>query len=185
MHYPLMNRPDARYRLLSERLSKLDRKINEKYPDEFEEDFEDSVSDEEFFSDDLVKECSKLIRLAFLEHNLLYFNPDFHHWLLTHKLTLESVSKEFHRLKSYDQNHSLLRYFSEISSERFVYSQDKKIRKEFVRTYDCSVRSVNSLFSNYYVALRNVVDEIEGIDRTPKPYESIDFSDFDDKDFPF
>lgn len=185
MHYPLMNRPDARYRLLSERSSKLDRKINEKYPDEFEEDFEDPVSDEEFFSDDLVKESLKLNRLLIMEHNLLYFNPDFHHWLLTHKPSLESVSEEFNRLKSHDSKHPLLRYFSEISSEKFVYSQDRKIRKEFVRTYDHPLRSIYSLFSNYYVALRNVVDEIEGIDRTPKPYEPIDFSDFDDKDLPF
>lgn len=168
--YPLALRPDARLNLLSKRLFELEERLVEKYP-EIECDFEEPNGhdiDESFFSDDLLKECQRLTPLYFSERNLLYYNPNFHHWLIG-KPALQETSEEFHRLESHSPNHPLLRYFSEISSERFVYSQDGKTQREFMIAYNNRFLLVDCLFYNYSRHLRSVSDKIEGIGRSPKP----------------
>ena len=190
--YPLMNRPDARLKSLSIRLSETDDLLIEMYPDLLSDsaDLDEptpgiSLRWEAFYSEELFKENHELVHLYFSERNLLYYNPDFHHWLIGESApALQKASEEFHRLKSHNPNHPLLKYFSEISDKKFVYSPDKKVQREFMIAYHHKFFLVDSLFHNYARDLRSISDEIEGIDRTPKQYELKEPVDLDE-DLPF
>jgi hypothetical protein len=90
---------------------------------------------------------------------------------------IELIIEEYSRLKEHDPNHKLLQYLSEVNDNGFVYSRDKKVRREFVDKYAPDDKTpVAVMFTKYFVDLRDAVDKIEGIDRSPKKDDQIKIS---------
>lgn len=88
-----------------------------------------------------------------------------------HESAISLIIDEYRRLKKHNENHELIKYLSKVEDGGFNYSNNEKILNEFLDKY--SPRSENTptavMFTRYYTDLRNAVDKIEGIDRSPKP----------------
>ena len=84
------------------------------------------------------------------------------------------VVEEYRRLHSHDPEHELLKYitdvddtgFDNVSGETYKKFLDKFETPEDKKSDHIKVAKVNA---SYYIALRNAVDKIEGINRSPKP----------------
>jgi len=96
------------------------------------------------------------------------------------------VTTEYQRLQEHNPKHSLLKYLHQVSGDGFIYSGDGKVMEEFLDRYAPGEEPVAVMLARYYVVLRDAVDGIEGIDRSPKkkeikPVEAI----VDDEPLPF
>ncbi len=87
-----------------------------------------------------------------------------------HDSAIRLIIDEYRRLQKHNKNHELLKYLSKVENEGIAYSRDEKILNEFLDKY--APKSENTptavMLTRYFVALRNAVDKIEGIDRSPK-----------------
>lgn len=83
---------------------------------------------------------------------------------------VEFVIEEYRRLQSRDPGHELLRYISE-ADDGFSYCSGnwQDFLAHFSPRQDAPVTAI---LGRYYIALRDAVDEIEGIDRKPKEPET-------------
>ena len=108
-----------------------------------------------------------------------------------HDAAIEFVVEEYRRLYSHNPDHDLLKYIDEVSDDGFIYSLDEAVKKEFFANYAKEPDTpIAAMLSRYYLALRNAVDKIEGIDRSPKKRYSSNFIPTpqphdDDPDIPF
>jgi len=94
-----------------------------------------------------------------------------------HDSAIELIIGEYRRLYSHNPNHELLKYICDVSDDSFRYSPDKKIRQKFVDAYAPDERTpVAVMLAKYFVALRDAVDRIEGIDRFPKPKQPVNIA---------
>lgn len=115
-----------------------------------------------------------------------------------HDAAIELIIEEYGRLYTHNSEHELLKYITNISSEGFEYVSGEHV--EFLDRFETSEDKkldyikVAKVLGSYFVALRNAVDEIEGIDRTPKrsvdvtPIKSLDkfeYKQFPEGDIPF
>jgi len=86
-----------------------------------------------------------------------------------HESAISLIIDEYRRLEKHDNTHKLLKYIFDITNEGFKYSKDKKIRNEFFDKYNPTEdNSTAGMLADYWIDLRNAVDKIEGIDRSPK-----------------
>ncbi len=85
-----------------------------------------------------------------------------------HDAAIELIVEEYKRLESHGKNHELLKYLEGVSDEEIKYSNDNKIREEFIDKYAKRKDTPYAvMLTNYFIDLRNAVDSIEGIDRSP------------------
>ncbi len=94
-----------------------------------------------------------------------------------HSSAVGLVIGEYRRLQKHDPKHKLLKYLSEVWDVGIAYSSDETIASEFTREYGLDSALAPTGLANYYIDLRKAVDEIEGIDRSPKPNKSISIED--------
>ena len=85
-----------------------------------------------------------------------------------HDAAIELMRDEYRRLQKHEPNHDMLKFIGELKDDEFRYSSDEKIMNEFLDKYAPGDTTATVALANYYVALRNTVDKIEGIDRSPK-----------------
>ena len=86
---------------------------------------------------------------------------------------IELIIDEYHRLCTHSPDHELLKYITSVNENGFEFSPDQERKEKFLDIYAPDERTpVAVMLTRYFVALRNAADEIEGIDRYPKPKES-------------
>ena len=107
-----------------------------------------------------------------------------------HDSAIKLIIEEYTRLQKHNPKHGLLKYIIPNEDKRgFDLSPDEKIREEFLDKYFPKEKMPwVVVLSKYYVDLRNAVDKIEGIDRSPRkpePVSSPSSLDDDLEDLPF
>jgi len=95
-----------------------------------------------------------------------------------HDAAIELVIGEYRRLQKHNPEHPLLKYLSEVSDDGIRYSPATKVRQEFINKFAPDKRTPTAvMLASYYIELRETVDKIEGINRTPPPPRQPDFRD--------
>ena len=98
-----------------------------------------------------------------------------------HDAAIELVRDEWRKLRGHNPNSPLLKYASNVTDSGFDECIDAKDRIEFNNLFAADEpKYVAVILGRYFVALRNAVDSIEGIDRRPKPRASEQKSYWDD-----
>ena len=94
-----------------------------------------------------------------------------------HDAAILLVVEEYRRLQSHDPKHEILQYLTKVEDNGFDYVSGEKY-KEFLDKFETTEDKkfdhikVAKVLVSYYIALRNAVDKIEGIDRSPKSKET-------------
>ena len=88
-----------------------------------------------------------------------------------HDSAIRLIINEYRRLEKHNKNHKLLTYLSKVHDEGIAYSNDEKVVDEFLDKYAPINENTPAavMLTRYYIDLGKAVDEIEGIDRFPKP----------------
>ena len=89
------------------------------------------------------------------------------------------IIEEYRKLQKHNENHELLKYLSKIEDDGIAYSNDEKILDEFLNKYAPIKENTPTavMLARYFVDLRKAVDKIEGINRSPKPKETLTIED--------
>ena len=89
-----------------------------------------------------------------------------------HEAAIELIIDEYQRLQKHNPNHELLQYVKNVNKEGFETIGEKyeEFLDKFETEEDKKLPNIKvvKVYAAYYVALRNEVDKIEGIDRYPK-----------------
>lgn len=86
-----------------------------------------------------------------------------------HDSAISLIIDEYRRLKKHNENHDSLKYIYDVTDNGFKFNES--FIEEFYKKFDHNYMA--GILTKYYVDLRNAVDKIEGIDRSPKiePYK--------------
>ncbi len=79
------------------------------------------------------------------------------------------VIKEYLRLSKHAPMNELLQHITNVTNKGFEYPYNKMVKQEFFKKYAPeNVVPVSVMLARYYIDLKNAVDKIKGIDRSPK-----------------
>jgi hypothetical protein len=109
-----------------------------------------------------------------------------------HDTAIELIIDEYHRLQKHNPNHELLQYITDVNEDGFenVNSKYEEFLDKFESSEDKKLPNIKvaKVLTSYYVALRDAVDKIEGINRSPKinvPIKTIENKLSPAEDLPF
>lgn len=86
-----------------------------------------------------------------------------------HDAAIELVRDEYRRLQRHDPKHDLLKYLLSVEDDGIAFSTNESVQNEFLTKYAPKENTPTAvMLAKYFVALRDAVDKIEGIDRSPK-----------------
>ena len=90
-----------------------------------------------------------------------------------HDAAIELVIEEYRRLHTHDSKHELLQYITNVRDNGFKHVKSKEFFDRFETPEDKKLDYIKMarVLCSYYVALREAVDKIEGINRSPKSKE--------------
>jgi hypothetical protein len=87
-----------------------------------------------------------------------------------HDAAIELIISEYQRLQSHDPKHELLQYITDVNNEGFTQVGDKyeEFLDRFETPEDKKLDYIKraKVLASYFVALRDVVSKIEGIDKS-------------------
>jgi hypothetical protein len=97
------------------------------------------------------------------------------------------IIEEYQRLQRHYSEHSLLRFIGNIGGGGFDFASDELFCDFFDKYTPKPGAPMAVILTRYYIDLRNAVDLIEGIDRSPKERVTshIEHIVDDDSDVPF
>jgi hypothetical protein len=85
-----------------------------------------------------------------------------------HDAAIMLIVEEYQRLQKHNPNHELLKYITKVGCTGF--ENKREYMYEFLNKYSKKENEYWAcVLTRYYVDLRNAVDKIERIDRSPKP----------------